>query len=464
MGGLDEGLSKPSTPGGSRIGSGPLISSQKPPITQAGQGSSKSILEDLPPKLLTQQNKEELEKELSKSPVSSFSDKPPASKTPSAPSGLPMKPTISPPSVPKQSSPAPAIPYRSSIRTLESDTKELKKGKAPSGTEVELKTSVPPLSKPLPSGPPPPIKGKVQPEEVEIKLGKPEKAKPLELSKMPGGPPVKIPEKPKETVPSFGIPPKKRTFSKITTGIIIIGLIAIGALVFLFFRQDGEPLVTESPALTPTPPPLPKLSEILGTTEEILIDTTQGNSSQQLLDKISLLDLTPSSFKILKMKDEFGADYDFSRFLSSFGINFYPDLVSALDTADWSLFVFGQLEKFDDGGSLIETASASPVLGFSIKVKDKQSARSSLNLWESTVNLDLKDLFNHDPSKATLTQFSDNIYRGSSIRYVNFPYPDKSIDYVILKPFFAGDKDVNYLIFTSSREGMYKIIDTLGGI
>ena len=80
------------------------------------------------------------------------------------------------------------------------------------------------------------------------------------------------------------------------------------------------------------------------------------------------------------------------------------------------------------------------------------------------MNSDLKELFNHDPSKATLTQFSDNIYRGSSIRYVNFPYPDKSIDYVILKPFFVGDNDVNYLIFTSSRESMFKIVDTLVGI
>lgn len=444
----------------------PLDSSQKPVPHQSE--ISQDILKELPPKLLNPGSKESV-----KQPFKP--NFPPTAKTTPNPSSKPSSMVPNKPAIPKPSDSA--VPYRSSIRTMESDIAELKKGKTPSGKEIQVKPQAPspqapsPPDKPLPSPPLPPesAKNKISPD-IEIKLGEPKKSgglsgiPPIPPAGPPGGPSVKMPEGPKETPSQFAIPSKKKRFSKFFLIIVVIGVVAIGALAFLLFRQGEGPIVSEPPITTPTPPPLPKLSEILGTTEEIIIDSTLSAPNQQLLSNLSLINLPASSFKVIKLKDEFGAEYNFSRFLDDFQINFFPDLMFSLDITDWSLFVFGQSEEFDSSGILTESMSVTPVLGFSVKVNTKQSARSSLNIWEGTMNSDLKDLFGYNPSDATLSQYSDSIYRGTSIRYTNFPYPDETVDYVILKPFFAGDKEINYLIFTNSRENMYGIIDTLGGI
>ena len=52
-------------------------------------------------------------------------------------------------------------------------------------------------------------------------------------------------------------------------------------------------------------------------------------------------------------------------------------------------------------------------------------------------------------------EFQDNNYRGTLIRYINFPEPDLTIDYA-----FAN----NLFILTTSRESMYKIIDRVKSI
>lgn len=71
---------------------------------------------------------------------------------------------------------------------------------------------------------------------------------------------------------------------------------------------------------------------------------------------------------------------------------------------------------------------------------------------------DLKGLFEVDSKKATSQAFLDNIYSGQTIRYRNFPYADKSIDYSLVSlPRFNAD----YFILTNSRESIYSAIDLL---
>lgn len=444
-------VSNPNQGGG--IKPAPLDSSQKPASHQSE--ISEEILKELPPKLLNPGLKEP-----GKQPFRpSF---PITSKTPPKPFSKPSSMTDNKPDTSKSSNPV--VPYRSSLRTMESDIAELKKGKTPSGKEIQVKPQVPLQEKTLPPIPPlPPVstKDKIS-SDIEIKLDKPKK--PGGLTGIPPVPPVKKPEGQKEIPSQFAIPSKKKRFSKSSLIIVVVGVVAIGAGAFFLFKQGDEPVVTEPPIITPTPSSLPKLSEILGTTEEIIIDSTLGTPRQQLSSSLSFINLPASSFRILKLKDELGTEYSFDKFLNDFEVNFFTNLMISLDITDWSLFAFGQSEEFDSSGTLAENTSVVPVLGFSVKVDNKQSARSSLNIWESTMSSDLKDLFKHNPSDAPLSQYSDSIYRGASIRYTNFPFPDKTIDYVILKPFFAGDKDINYLIFSNSRESMYEIIDDLGGI
>jgi hypothetical protein len=204
---------------------------------------------------------------------------------------------------------------------------------------------------------------------------------------------------------------------------------------------------------------------VLGATEEISIVAERGNPISQLHTAVSLLDLLPSSFKILKLKDKNGAEYSLERFIADFGITVQSGLLGAAATDDWGIFVFGQTERFDDKGLRMSTASVAPRLGIALRLKNTDTARSSLNLWERTMLFDLKELFNHDPEKSSIKDFSDNIYGENSIRYLNFPYSDQSIDYVILEPFYIpADRNIDYLIITSSKESIYRAIDTLGNI
>ena len=76
---------------------------------------------------------------------------------------------------------------------------------------------------------------------------------------------------------------------------------------------------------------------------------------------------------------------------------------------------------------------------------------------------DLKFLTTTDKSigytGTEVKEFLDTNYNGVSIRYKNFPYADKSVDYAIV----TALNGKNYLVITGSREAMYGSIDKLKG-
>lgn len=92
-------------------------------------------------------------------------------------------------------------------------------------------------------------------------------------------------------------------------------------------------------------------------------------------------------------------------------------------------------------------------LGLVIALKNNKDIFSGFNVWEKTMADDLKPLLlREDIGQPASQVFQDNVYQDVSIRYLNFPKPDLSIDYAVI-----GNK----LIITSSRASMYAAIDAL---
>ena len=119
--------------------------------------------------------------------------------------------------------------------------------------------------------------------------------------------------------------------------------------------------------------------------------------------------------------------------------------------------MYGQREFFDKG---VQKDSSTPLskLGLVIQVKDEVALRSTLNVWESTLVTDINEFLANNKTNAATNQFLETSYRDSVIRYINFPYPDKTVDYAIIKAKNGG----KYFVITNSRESMFSLIDQIG--
>ncbi len=91
--------------------------------------------------------------------------------------------------------------------------------------------------------------------------------------------------------------------------------------------------------------------------------------------------------------------------------------------------------------------------GSIIKIDNQENLKTYLKDWEDNIIKDLNPLFlEHQPGEPATENFQDNTYSKVAIRYMNFPDPNLTIDYAIVN---------NYLVITTSRESMYKLIDIL---
>ncbi len=124
------------------------------------------------------------------------------------------------------------------------------------------------------------------------------------------------------------------------------------------------------------------------------------------------------------------------------------------------VLLYGQKEIFDSKGVIKPNAPMEKRLVFVLEVRDSYSTTQTLLAWETTMVEDLQKLLSLNVSKQKNTQFSDNTYSGSAIRYRNFLWPDKSIDYSIV----AATNGKSYLILAGSKESMFATIDKLKGL
>lgn len=171
-----------------------------------------------------------------------------------------------------------------------------------------------------------------------------------------------------------------------------------------------------------------KLKEVAGQEQEL------GNFQRILVKKIG------------KEKDYF---LSFQEIAGILYINIPYNISSELDLGErHTLFIYAQ----DEGSRL----------GVIVKVSDFENLVENLKSWEKNMQTDIRPIFLGRVLGFPATEeFQDNIYppdgeagQEVNIRYLNFSDPTLTVDYAV-----AGD----YLIITTSRESIYKVIDKILG-
>lgn len=361
------------------------------------------------------------------------------------------------------------------IRTMQQDLDALKRGGTPATSEtVELRPEKTLISQNLPTAPSKPavidtFKKEAEKPPLSVVLGEPEKTKPLSSAPITIPPPktvlgdkpvgiqsIKVPALDK--ISPIEVPkPKARISKGIIFGVVVVLILAGAAFWYLQSGEEGS-VITETSSPTPfvatvQPTPLALKDKILN--HNAVSFPQDADYFQSLADAQSQISVGSGEFSYLTLSDAVIGELDFESFLAVFGIIHPTDLLPTLDVRQWALLLFGQEEKFQAG---VQTQSPVPVKKRALiaKVKSSAALRSVLNIWELTLAEDLSEFLEYQTSRAASEIFLDNVYKGVSIRYVNFPYPDESLDYAIV-----SSLGQDYLVFTSSRASMFAAIDAL---
>ena len=430
-----------------------------------------------------------------------FMPKPPVSVTPTPPPAAPSQPKpletprpqfnvppkpFSQPSQPLagQVKPAPVPPpaaplptpgvkeYQSSIRTMNEDISNLKQGQRPTGIDIPRKVEqVVSVPQPMPSKPAMPSQ---QFKVPNVNLGETQKTAPMapskEIPRFPSAP--KVEQKPQIYVPQEG--QKGGNRNMLFIGIGAVAIVAGFSYWFFVLRSPAPEVVIESPTpiATETPTPTPTLNSIFsGAQKQGISISPTAPLSFFVGDVTGKVVVDQGTFKVIEATDTQtpGISYSFTDLLAKLALSVPSELVSNFGN-DSAMFVYGQQESFDSKGNLqvgvkapngIEVGVVAPnKIVIIAELKSSSDASQTVNKWEATLSSDLKVLFTLGNANKNQPGFLDNSYRGVAIRYRNFPYPDKSIDYSVV-PALNGK---SYLVISGSREAMYVAIGKLNGL
>lgn len=390
-----------------------------------------------------------------------------------------------------------------SIRTMRDDLERLKRG----GTQpaIEIRKAVlpppkeipkpippiaPPISKPIPKIETQPPKFPTAQIQTPPVRPAPSPIKPPALPPIPTAPVPKTEEQhyhkervlsQEEILPPFlGAPipkkVKKPTEEKVqygliarvigsgmTTGIvstIVLAGIAYAVIYFTFLKKDSGPDIIA----TPTPTNItatPTINELETIFQKVSVVNLELNPNEQenLLNLKTFINnqvLAKKEFKRIdiSIRTEQGTQIlSFIDLLAKLSIPYPIELKNEVTNNNITL-LYGQEEIFNEQSSIPKK------IVFIVEIKDIAKVSEILKAWERTIANDFKDIFEFDPTKQASQNFLDNDRRGVMIRYKNFPYPDKSIDYAV----FSSITGHNYLILSNSRESMYSPTDRISGL
>lgn len=397
----------------------------------------------------------------------------------SAPAPAP-KPVMSPPFVPKPApqsmpqpasvapssgvapAPSPVKEYQSSIRTMSDDLSSLKTGQKPSG--INIPRTVEPLKPvaPAPVLPKPPVS---PPAPVpQVKLGEMQKTGPMAQQKgLPAGQagPVMPPAFKKEEPSQIIIPEGGKKMiggNFLYIGIAAIIVLAGAAYWFFVVRTPATPEVVITPTPSASPTPVATLNQLL--IDVLPIDIDLSASVEPLTDfneAVKAQTISGGTIDKLNIKiNAEGAEPALTDIFDKFLIS-YPAQLKTILGDETAVLLYGQKEVFTAKGLPDTNAINVKKLIFMAEVNDFAMAASISKGWELTMADGLRNIFELDVKKAASKTFLSSLYRETDIRYINFAYPDKTIDYAVIR----ASNGKNYLVVSGSREAMYEIIDKL---
>ncbi len=374
----------------------------------------------------------------------------------------PPKPNVQQPK-PSQ----PVSQYQSSIRTMSSDLTNLKSGQQLSGVQIPRKVEEKPSQITAqgisPADNTQANRTNLGPQAV-IKVGEMRKSDTLNSPKP--SPQIKSSQNSGQSGPSSIIVPEPTRKSRklILIGLPIILILAISAYWFFAIRDTGDVALTPTASPTtssyPSPTPEVKFSNIFsGQTNDYKLPD-KGDSFSFFLTKIESEKIASGSLEktdVEIMVASQSVKLNPADMLGKYLISYPEQIKSVLSEKDSQLLVYGQKEHFDTKGKLVPNSKTDTRLVIISEAKSTSSTQGAMSSWEQTMPEDLSSIFGLNYKKGSAVTFSDNIYNGIKIRYSNFNYPDRSIDYAIVT---ASNKK-NYLVITNSRESMYATINAL---
>jgi len=403
---------------------------------------------------------------------------------PSAPASGPTAPPsakpISPPSAPATPSPAGSgvKEYQSSIRTMNEDISNIKQGQKPAGIDVPRKVE---QVIPAPTTPPPvqsPYGGSPEGRQFKVpsvNLGETQKTGPLAQSKdfskpsFPTPPPVSstkpaIPAKPlTESKTQIYVPQEGQKMGNrdvLFLGIGAVVLVAGFAYWFFVIRSPAPEVVIKTPTPTAIPTPTPTLEAMFSGVQKESIIIKANNQLLSFVSDVMGVVIDSGAFKILEATDAQTPPviYNFSDLVTKLILKIPAELVNNIGN-DSAIFVYGQRESFDAKGNLQIGATASNRIVIVAELTNPSGSAEIATNWETSLSSDLKILFTLGTSYKDQTSFTDNSYRNTNIRFWNFPYADRSIDYSMV----VASNGKTYFVITNSREAMFGTIDRLKG-
>lgn len=427
----------------------------------------------------------------------------PVSSTPSTPprpmTSVPTPTASGPVSVPPKSGSTPVSPanplapatpsapkeYQSSIRTMTDDLAKLKAGQQPQGVNVPRKIdNTPTPTKPVaPVAPAPtPIKPAPSATMPSATKSAPIPANPNQAPATPAPAPTSIPRPVMPTMPSatknteskldqknqFYVPPAETKTTSSGSGSrniifisIAVGIVILGGLYWFFMiRGSGtEPIATESPAVTFTPRPTATpnpdvLSTIFTNRGGAIVLPSSGDPTTAFSNAISAQpNVTQGTFTVIDIVS--GASVSAQTLTASGLLNrfvaSYPATLPAVLGQNYKFLLYGQKESFDSKGRPVATNTSGP--RFVMINEIASSSASIIQSWEPTMSTGLSGIMAITPAK-NKGAFLETSYKGAVVRFKNFPYPDRSIDYALVQ--YNGKV---YLIVAGSREAMFSAID-----
>jgi len=446
------------------------LSNQKDPKPSPGLDSSPSQTRSQPSSARSQQPPPNLPGVKIPPPKSFTAGKNPfaAKQTPTVEQ---VKPTTTPPSagLPAQAGglkPSPIKEYKSSIRTMNEDISSIKLGKKPLGTDISRKighdqskkvgvetNKTDPSKLPSAGGPRPSVVG----------LGGTKRTGPL--ASLPTSPTStdKKPEPPKPPgiQPPVIVPGGKKGLST-TFYLLIAGVLVVGGFMYWFFvlrTPDIVPVTIPTPTRTITPTPtvrnLDQIFEGSPVNFEILLNESVGSDFKTFANT---LNVASTEFLEVSLLQDVGGTLLPLNFLEMFDLDLtiYPSGLKN-DVVDSAVLVYGQSESFNVDGTINLDAQGLIRTVFVARIKDKSGVEAMMKDWELTIADDLADyLLINDTANEASVNFLPNLYRGVSIRYKNFPFPDVTVDYSIV-----DSNGQSYLVISGSREATFATIDVL---
>lgn len=397
---------------------------------------------------------------------------PSQAKTPSTPPVpiVGLKPITRPPftSQPGQSPPSyvevskGTAVFKSSIRTMQGDLAALQKGQTPAGFKIEKESEKDIKSTPEVTGP------KVVPPSPlgsHVELGKLEKAKPLPSTITPPQAALKAP--PLTTLPvglakpTIGTPPvggilghfKDRPDSKRIIIYVAVGIVGfvITAYLIPYFASLPTASVSPTPSATPTSTPTatPVSIESLFSIVDTVSISLGPNFTTRFIDSVItdplLSSREPGIYKITSVDGI--KRYGFTEFVKGIPVEIPDELKLLVDDSNLFLTLISKSDNKTSFGLIIKLRNPSMV----------NDAVVILQNWENTMRQTLTSLFQFDQTKAASVGFLDNTYNGTVIRYINFPDPNLTVDYSVIR----AKNGESYLVIVNSREHIYAIIDKL---